>query len=182
MVAGPARSRRASKYFYRERLASKHHPVNSCQNHRSTHAPQSRCRIATHPRNSSFRRQCQLLLATAVAKPRSSLPWPPCRGQIHAQTSDSLSGSSSTRKTLGEFTCSIWGIYISELNRTQLTLLTRPYQREIIEAALDGYDVYVQAATSFGKSLCFQLPAVIDQGSELEQTRLIFQTAENEAN
>ncbi|SPJ71081.1 related to recQ gene for DNA helicase [Fusarium torulosum] len=40
----------------------------------------------------------------------------------------------------------------------------RPHQREIIEAALDGYDVYVQAATSFGKSLCFQLPAVIDQG------------------
>jgi hypothetical protein len=42
----------------------------------------------------------------------------------------------------------------------------RPHQREIIEAALDGFDVYVQAATSFGKSLCFQLPAVIDQGSE----------------
>lgn len=37
----------------------------------------------------------------------------------------------------------------------------RPYQREIIGAALDGHDVYVQAATSFGKSLCFQLPAVI---------------------
>jgi len=49
-----------------------------------------------------------------------------------------------------------------------LYLLTfpRPHQREIIEAALDGFDVYVQAATSFGKSLCFQLPAVIDQGSE----------------
>lgn len=105
--AGPARSRRASKYFYRERLALKHHPVNSCQNHRSTHAPQSRCRIATHPRNRLFRRQCQLLLATAVAKLRSSLPWPPCKGQIHAQISDSLSGGSSTRKTLGEFTCSI---------------------------------------------------------------------------
>lgn len=42
----------------------------------------------------------------------------------------------------------------------------RPHQREIIEAALNGYDVYVQAATSFGKSLCFQLPAVIDPGSE----------------
>lgn len=42
----------------------------------------------------------------------------------------------------------------------------RPHQREIIQAALDGYDVYVQAATSFGKSLCFQLPAVVDQGSE----------------
>ncbi|KAJ4150531.1 hypothetical protein LMH87_011277 [Akanthomyces muscarius] len=41
----------------------------------------------------------------------------------------------------------------------------RPYQREIIEAALAGYDIYVQAATSFGKSLCFQLPAVVDTGS-----------------
>ncbi|KAI1083762.1 RecQ family ATP-dependent DNA helicase [Whalleya microplaca] len=40
----------------------------------------------------------------------------------------------------------------------------RPFQREIIQAALDGDDVYVQAATSFGKSLCFQLPAVVDQG------------------
>jgi bloom syndrome protein/3-oxo-5-alpha-steroid 4-dehydrogenase 1 len=41
----------------------------------------------------------------------------------------------------------------------------RPHQREIILAALDGKDVFVQAATSFGKSLCFQLPAVIDRGS-----------------
>lgn len=50
-------------------------------------------------------------------------------------------------------------------------LARRPYQREIIEAALSGHDVYVQAATSFGKSLCFQLPAVIDQGSMLIVTR-----------
>lgn len=41
----------------------------------------------------------------------------------------------------------------------------RPQQREIIEAALSGQDVFVQAATSFGKSLCYQLPAVVDQGS-----------------
>ncbi|KAI1766519.1 ATP-dependent DNA helicase [Hypoxylon sp. FL1150] len=40
----------------------------------------------------------------------------------------------------------------------------RPFQREIIQAALDGNDVFVQAATSFGKSLCFQLPAVMNQG------------------
>ncbi len=46
------------------------------------------------------------------------------------------------------------------------SVLASPHQREIIEAALDGHDVYVQAATSFGKSLCFQLPAVIDQGSK----------------
>lgn len=40
----------------------------------------------------------------------------------------------------------------------------RPPQREVIEAALAGHDVFVQAATSFGKSLCFQLPAVVDVG------------------
>ncbi|KAH9907940.1 ATP-dependent DNA helicase [Xylariomycetidae sp. FL2044] len=40
----------------------------------------------------------------------------------------------------------------------------RPFQREIIQAALEGNDVFVQAATSFGKSLCFQLPAVVDHG------------------
>ncbi|KAL1865849.1 hypothetical protein VTK73DRAFT_5028 [Phialemonium thermophilum] len=40
----------------------------------------------------------------------------------------------------------------------------RPFQREIILAALEKKDVFVQAATSFGKSLCFQLPAVIDCG------------------
>src|SRR3954465_7808259 len=43
----------------------------------------------------------------------------------------------------------------------------RPLQRDVIVAALDGHDVFVQAATSFGKSLCFKLPAVIDNGSEL---------------
>ena len=40
----------------------------------------------------------------------------------------------------------------------------RPYQREIINAVLEKNDVFVQAATSFGKSLCFQLPAVLDHG------------------
>jgi superfamily II DNA helicase RecQ len=44
--------------------------------------------------------------------------------------------------------------------------LKRPLQREVIVAALDGHDVFVQAATGFGKSLCFQLPAVIDHGSK----------------
>lgn len=43
--------------------------------------------------------------------------------------------------------------------------LQRPVQREVINATLAGHDVYLQAATSFGKSLCFQLPAVVDYGS-----------------
>lgn len=46
----------------------------------------------------------------------------------------------------------------------QLTAARRPNQREIILAALEHKDVFVQAATSFGKSLCFQLPAVLDTG------------------
>ena len=40
----------------------------------------------------------------------------------------------------------------------------RPMQREVIDAALQGEDVFLQAATSFGKSLCYQLPAVVDYG------------------
>ncbi|OAT06426.1 RecQ family helicase RecQ [Blastomyces gilchristii SLH14081] len=40
----------------------------------------------------------------------------------------------------------------------------RPLQREVIEAAIAGHDVFLQAATSFGKSLCFQLPAIVGHG------------------
>ncbi|KAF2160393.1 hypothetical protein M409DRAFT_29239 [Zasmidium cellare ATCC 36951] len=40
----------------------------------------------------------------------------------------------------------------------------RPVQREVVTAALEGHDVFLQAATGFGKSLCFQLPAVVDFG------------------
>lgn len=43
--------------------------------------------------------------------------------------------------------------------------LYRPVQREVIAATLEGEDVFLQAATSFGKSLCYQLPAVVDFGS-----------------
>lgn len=49
--------------------------------------------------------------------------------------------------------------------RAQKSLIhDRPVQREVIVAALEGHDVFLQAATSFGKSLCFQLPAVVDYG------------------
>ena len=50
--------------------------------------------------------------------------------------------------------------------KARLTSLQRPLQKEVIVAALDGHDVFLQAATGFGKSLCFQLPAVIDHGSQ----------------
>lgn len=48
-----------------------------------------------------------------------------------------------------------------------LTPKDRPLQREVISAAIDGHDVFLQAATSFGKSLCFQLPAVVSHGGML---------------
>ncbi|KAL5342570.1 P-loop containing nucleoside triphosphate hydrolase protein [Aspergillus crustosus] len=40
----------------------------------------------------------------------------------------------------------------------------RPLQRDVITAAVEGHDVFLQASTSFGKSLCFQLPAVTAHG------------------
>ena len=41
----------------------------------------------------------------------------------------------------------------------------RPLQREAIEAVLSGRDSVVVLPTGGGKSLCFQLPALVDQGS-----------------
>ncbi|KIW47195.1 uncharacterized protein PV06_02790 [Exophiala oligosperma] len=40
----------------------------------------------------------------------------------------------------------------------------RPLQEEVIAAVLEGNDVFLCAATSFGKSLCYQLPAVVSLG------------------
>ncbi len=40
----------------------------------------------------------------------------------------------------------------------------RPGQREIVEAAIAGRDVFAVMPTGSGKSMCFQLPAVLDGG------------------
>ena len=40
----------------------------------------------------------------------------------------------------------------------------RPLQLEVINAAIANNDIFLCAATSFGKSLCYQLPAVIATG------------------
>lgn len=40
----------------------------------------------------------------------------------------------------------------------------RPGQEAIIRACVAGHDVFLVAATAFGKSLCFQLPAIISDG------------------
>ncbi|KAL4785727.1 P-loop containing nucleoside triphosphate hydrolase protein [Aspergillus varians] len=40
----------------------------------------------------------------------------------------------------------------------------RPLQRDVVTAVVEGHDVFLQASTSFGKSLCFQLPAMTTPG------------------
>nr|CAB93500.1 DNA helicase [Aspergillus nidulans] len=40
----------------------------------------------------------------------------------------------------------------------------RPLQRDVTAAAVEGHDVFLQASTSFGKSLCYQLPAMTTHG------------------
>ncbi len=49
----------------------------------------------------------------------------------------------------------------------------RPLQREIVESALSGADVVALLPTGGGKSLCYQLPALIDSGLTLVISPLI---------
>jgi ATP-dependent DNA helicase RecQ len=49
----------------------------------------------------------------------------------------------------------------------------RPHQREIIQDVLDGHDVVCVMPTGAGKSLCFQLPALVLKGLTLVVSPLI---------
>jgi len=49
----------------------------------------------------------------------------------------------------------------------------RPLQREIIETSLDGRDVFALLPTGGGKSLCFQLPALLRKGLTVVVSPLI---------
>jgi ATP-dependent DNA helicase RecQ len=49
----------------------------------------------------------------------------------------------------------------------------RPLQEEIISAAMDGHDVFALLPTGGGKSLCFQLPAIVRDGLTVVVSPLI---------
>jgi ATP-dependent DNA helicase RecQ len=60
-----------------------------------------------------------------------------------------------------------------QLKRTFGYSTFRPLQREIIEATLDGRDVFALLPTGGGKSLCFQLPALVRPGLTVVVSPLI---------
>src|SRR5580692_4157344 len=49
----------------------------------------------------------------------------------------------------------------------------KPRQEETVRAALAGRDVFALLPTGGGKSLCFQLPAVMDEGLTIVVSPLI---------
>jgi len=62
---------------------------------------------------------------------------------------------------------------LDTLNRTFGYREFRPLQRQIIEATLEGRDVFALLPTGGGKSLCFQLPALIRNGLTVVVSPLI---------
>ncbi|HEU4678366.1 MAG TPA: DEAD/DEAH box helicase, partial [Terrimicrobiaceae bacterium] len=64
-------------------------------------------------------------------------------------------------------------LLLDTLNRTFGYASFRPWQREIIEASLAGRDVFALLPTGGGKSLCFQLPALVRPGLTVVVSPLI---------
>ncbi len=61
----------------------------------------------------------------------------------------------------------------SELKRHFGFTSFRPHQEEILQAVLSGRDVFVSLPTGGGKSLCYQLPAILQEGFTLVVSPLI---------
>ncbi len=79
-------------------------------------------------------------------------------------------------RALRVFAASCWRIVPELLRQLKTTFgysTFRPLQREIIEASLAGKDVFALLPTGGGKSLCFQLPALVRDGLTVVVSPLI---------
>src|SRR5678815_3003250 len=63
--------------------------------------------------------------------------------------------------------------YLSALKKHFGYTAFRPLQAEIVRDALEGRDVFVLMPTGGGKSLCFQLPALLRDGLTIVVSPLI---------
>ena len=86
-----------------------------------------------------------------------------------ATNSGSLEEPDWSSNSLFPWSCRLTDMVVSEFNYKEI----RPSQLEVINCTLSNYDVFVVMKTGGGKSLCYQLPALITGGITLVVSPLL---------
>src|SRR5262245_25191028 len=148
-------------------------------------------RLSAHKR--FHRHTSPVSTATTIKAQRNGVSLISYRSHVLAWTQSQLSKTlipSEPRNPVGRLNVKSWDVStsldmtISDATKRQMDLRStlkkhfgydefRPLQREIIRDALAGRDVFVLMPTGGGKSLCFQLPALIRDGLTIVVSPLI---------
>ena len=75
-----------------------------------------------------------------------------------------------------------WSTKVNEVRQEIFRINTfRPWQLETINVTLSNKDCILIMPTGGGKSLCYQLPALVSEGEKQEKKKNLFKTIEKNA-